>query len=128
MDPIADMIIQIKNAAKIGTQTIAVPYSKVRSSVAHVLMQEGYLVSVNRKGKKENKVLDLGIAYDNGKPRLHDVRRISKLSRRVYTGVRDLKPVRQGHGRLVLSTPKGIITAEQARKERVGGEALFEIW
>ncbi|MBI1999245.1 MAG: 30S ribosomal protein S8 [Parcubacteria group bacterium] len=128
MDPIADMIIQIKNASKIGRPAVIVPYSKLRSSVAHVLMHEGYLVSVNRKGKKEKKVLELGIAYDNGTPRLLNVRRISKLSRRVYTGVRDLKPVRQGHGRLILSTPKGILTGEQARKERVGGEALFEIW
>ena len=60
--------------------------------------------------------------------RVHDVKRVSKPSRRVYYAVKDIVPVRRGYGRVILSTPKGVLTGDAARKEKVGGEALFEIW
>ncbi len=127
-DPIADMMIRIKNAGDAGKLSAAMPYSKMRLAVATVLQKAGYLSNVAKKGKKEGKVLEVGIAYEGKNPRISGVSFVSKLSRRVYFGVRDITPVRQGYGDLVLTTPKGIMTGKEAKRERVGGEALFKIW
>jgi small subunit ribosomal protein S8 len=127
-DPIRDMLIRIKNAGDAGKEAASMPYSKMKLAIANLLMKEGYITSVAKKGKKEGKVLEVGIAYNGKKPKVSGVSFISKLSRRVYFGVGDITPVRQGYGDLVLTTPKGILTGKEARRERVGGEALFKIW
>ena len=128
-DKIADMLIRIKNAGAADKESAVVPHSKLKASIADTLLKSGYVKSVSNKGKKTKKVIEIGIAYDeNGKPKVKEVKRISKLSCRVYYGYRDIKPVRNGYGALILSTPKGILTGEEARKENVGGEALFKIW
>ncbi|MBI4118110.1 MAG: 30S ribosomal protein S8 [Parcubacteria group bacterium] len=128
MDPIADMLIQIKNGSLVRKESVLVPYAKFSQAVADVLVREGYLTAANKKGRKEKKILELEIAYENGKPKVEDVQRLSKLSRRKYIGVHEIRPVRQGYGTLVLSTPKGVLTGEEARRQKVGGEALFKIW
>ena len=128
MDPIADLITRIKNAGAVGKTSVIMPYSKFKFAVAKMLCEEGYIASVDRKGRKHGKVIEIGLAYENEQPKIRDIKRLSKLSQRIYMGVRDMKPIRQGYGDLVLSTPKGIMTAKKARKERVGGEALFTIW
>lgn len=127
-DKIADMLIRIKNAGNAGKEFTVVPHSKLRFAVAEALQKKGYVASVNNKGKKTKKVIEIGIAYEGGTPKLQGAERISKLSRRVYYGFRDIRPVKNGYGLLMLSTPKGIISGEEARKENVGGEALFKIW
>ena len=128
MDTIGDMIIRIKNASQARKESVVIPYSKYLHAIANVLETEGFVGSVTRKGKKVKKVLEIGLKYENKKPRIVGVERLSKLSRRLYFGVADIKPVKRGFGRLVLSTPKGILTGKQAKKENVGGEALFKIW
>lgn len=129
MDPIADMLVNIKNAATAGKPFALVPYSKLKLSIANVLVSEGYLKSVTKRGKKAKKFIELEVTYNNDKkPKLSGVSRISRPSKRVYYGTGDVRPVRNGFGLLVLSTPKGILTGKDARKEHVGGEALFKIW
>jgi small subunit ribosomal protein S8 len=92
-------------------------------------MKAGFVGGVTKRTKKSRQLLEVAIAYDTeGTPRLHDVRRASKPSRRVYKGVKDLHPVRQGYGLTLLSTPKGILTDREAKKEHVGGEVLLTIW
>jgi len=81
-----------------------------------------------KKNKKKFSVLELGIVYDNNIPKINNVKRISKLSRRSYLKVEEIKPVRMGYGSLVLSTTEGILVDKEARKRKIGGEALFEIW
>ncbi len=128
-DKIADMLIRIKNAGVAGKESMVIPHSKLKISIAGVLLKKGYLSSVSSKGKKTKKVIEVGIAYDKeGKPKVKNMQRISRLSCRVYYGYRDIKQVRSGYGILILSTPKGILTGDEARKENVGGEALFKIW
>lgn len=127
-DPIADLITQIKNAGAVGKASITVPFSALKSSVAQVLEKEGYVGSVTTRGRKVKKSLEIGIKYHEGKPRVTGAERISKPSRRVYVGAEDIKPVRQGHGRLILSTPQGIVTGMEAQKAHSGGEVLFKIW
>ena len=128
MDPISDLIIQIKNANAIGKETAVVPYSKMKEAVLVLLEKEGYIKSIEKRGKKIHKSIEIALAYDEYGPKVKGVERISKLSRRLYSGVKGLKPVMQGQGIMVLSTPKGIMSDFQARKEKVGGELLFKVW
>lgn len=128
-DPIANMIISMKNGAMVSKETVVIPFSKLKHAIAQCLKDSGYLLEVSKKTEKKNiPVLELTLAYPNGVSRIHDVKRISKPSRRMYMGVQDIRPVKNGHGMIVLSTPKGILGDKQARKEMVGGEALFMIW
>ncbi len=128
MDPISDLIINIKNASDAGKETVTVPYSSIKEEILTVLQKEGYIESIAKRGKKIHKSIDIGLAYDTYGPRVKGVQRISHLSKRVYGGVKDMKSVKQGHGVLVVTTPKGILTDAEARRQKVGGELLFKIW
>lgn len=128
MDPIANLITQIKNASDAGKETVTVPYSSVKEAILEVLQKEGYVTSFSKKGKKIHKTLEVELGYDNYGPRVKGVQRISHLSKRVYGGVKEMKSVKQGHGVLVVTTPKGILTDADARRQQVGGELLFKIW
>lgn len=128
MDQISDMIIRIKNAGNAGQSFASMPFSKMKEQIATVLFQQGYISSYSKKGKKVVKVLEIGIAYNGKTPRITDVARMSKPSCRFYMKVSDIKPVRNNQGLLILSTPKGIMAGNDARKAEVGGEALFKIW
>lgn len=127
-DPISDLIIKIKNATLVGKEDVSIPYSNLKYAIAVTLSKAGFVGDVAKKGKKITKTIDIQLLYKNKKSKINDVQRISKLSRRIYIGVNDIKPVKQGRGSLILSTPKGILTDKEAKKERVGGEALFKIW
>jgi small subunit ribosomal protein S8 len=129
MDHIADMITRIKNAADVRKESVVFPYSKIKHDIAAVLQKEGYLKSVTKKGKKVTKFVEVELAYDaEGAPKVNGVQRVSKFSKRMYTKAKDIRPVKYGTGMLILTTPKGILTGKEARKEKVGGEALFKIW
>ena len=128
-DTIGDFIIRLKNAGAVKKESISVPFSSLKLAVAEKLKDAGFVASIDKKGKKVRKTLDVVLKYDTeGIHVIHGVKRISKPGRRVYRSVSEIMPVRYGYGTLVLSTPKGILTGKEARKENVGGEALFEIW
>lgn len=127
-DPIADMLIRIKNAGMVGKSHVLVPYSKIKHAIADVLKKEGYIEGVDKKGRKGIKHLEITLKYAQDKPAICGMARVSKPSRRMYMGVQDIKPVQYGAGALVLSTPRGILTGSEAQKEGVGGEALFTIY
>lgn len=127
-DPIADMLIRIKNGGNAGKDIVEMPFSNLKESIAKVLFAEGFITSYAKKGKKVQKTLEIGIAYEGKKPRVTDVARMSKPSRRFYLGVGEIKPVKNGFGLMVISTPKGVMSGDEARKSQVGGEALFKIW
>jgi len=128
-DTIGDFIIRLKNAGAVKKESVSVPFSALKLAVAEKLKDAGFVASIDKKGKKVRKTLDVVLKYDTeGIHVIHGVKRISKPGRRVYRNAREIMPVRYGHGTLVLSTPKGILTDKEARKENVGGEALFEIW
>ena len=128
MDSIANMLIIMKNGGKAGKESVFLPYSKMKNAILECLQKEGYVNSVSKKVKKDQPVLEVGLVYTEEKPKITEVERISKQSRRVYFGMRDIHRVRNGSGLLVLSTPKGILSGKEARKEQVGGEALFRVW
>ena len=124
----SNLIISLKNGGNARKTTVAVPFTKLSNEVAKVLFASGYIASYAKKSRKNGDILELGVSYVDAKPKINDVKRISKSSCRVYFGVHDLKPIKNGRGLLVVSTPKGILTGDEARKQHVGGEALFQIW
>ena len=128
MDSIANMIIIMKNGSLAGKESVTFPYSKMKNAIAECLKKAGYVSEVSKKVKKGQPILEVGLVYVDKKPKIVEVERISKQSRRVYFGMKDIHSVRNGSGLLVLSTPKGILSGKEARKEQVGGEALFRIW
>lgn len=109
----------------VGKASVSLPFSQMKLSIAEILTREGYLAGIDKK-KPHN--LTVSLVYKNGRPAISGVKRISKPSRRLYMGVREIKPIKRGYGLLVLSTPAGILTGKEAHTKRVGGEALFEIW
>lgn len=110
----------------VGKESVTIPSSKMIRALSDLLVREGYVVEADKS--KKTGPISLTLSYKNGQPAITGVKRISKLSRRIYMGVHDIKPVKRGHGLLVLSTPAGILTGKEAREKRVGGEALFQIW
>ena len=128
-DPIADMLVRIKNAGAAGKSAVSIPYSAVKMEIAEVLLKNGLLKSVEKNGRKVKKTIEAELLINSSdKPKIQGLKRISKPGRRVYYGVSDIKPIRHGYGLLVLSTPKGVLSGDEARKNKVGGEALFAIW
>ena len=128
-DPIGDLIIRLTNAGAIKKPSVSVPFSNFKQAIAEKLVAVGYVKAIEKKGKKVKKTLDIVLNYDaDGKHKIQGVKRISKPGRRMYKSVLDITPVRYGFGALILSTPKGIMTDKECKREKVGGEALFEIW
>jgi len=128
-DVVGDFIIRLKNAGAVNKETISVPYSKLRHAVADKLVEAGYLASVGTAGTKvQEKTLEVTLGYTDGTHNIRGVKRISKPGRRLYTKVSDIHPVKFGQGHMILSTPAGIVTGEEARDKKVGGEQLFIIW
>jgi small subunit ribosomal protein S8 len=127
-DPIGDFINRLKNAGAVKAQEVEVPYSILKHAVADALVASGFLKSAKMVGKKVKKSLVVELSYERGRSKITDVKRISKPGRRLYASVHEIKPVKFGKGKLILSTPKGILTGEQAKADNVGGEQLFKIW
>jgi small subunit ribosomal protein S8 len=128
-DTIGDFIIRLKNAGMIGHETVSLPYSKLRHSVAEKLVTAGYVAAVEATGDKAaTKTLEVTLRYENGDHRIRGVKRVSKPGRRLYTKVTDIHPVKFGKGHMILSTPAGILTNDEAKAQNVGGEQLFLIW
>ena len=128
-DPISDLIIRLKNAQAVKKESICVPFSQFKFAIANKLKERGYVGNVSKKGKKIRKSIEIELKYDeDGAPRIKGVTRVSKPGRRIYTDVANIKPVKYGKGSLIISTPKGVLTDSEAKKENTGGEALFKIW
>jgi small subunit ribosomal protein S8 len=128
-DTVGDFIIQLKNAGMVGKKEVSLPYSKLKHSIADVLKKEGYVADVSAAGETPKKSLIVSLQYvDGGAHRIQGVKRISKPGRRLYAKATEIYPVKFGKGRVILSTPAGILTGEEARKQNVGGEQLFIIW
>ncbi len=130
MDKISNMIISMKNASLRHKDKVSIPFSKFKASIAKTLFAEGYVATYERKHRKKGgDLLELGLVYnEDGTSKIRDVKRMSKSSARMYIASKDIKRFKEGHGRTILSTSKGIMSGEQARKEQVGGEVLFTIW
>ena len=129
-DPIADLLTCIRNASSAGFPTVRVPASRLKGEVCRVLLEEGFVRSVDREDDGKQGVLTIHLKYDGEErtPVISTIRRVSRPSLRVYKGGKDRRPVRSGMGISILTTPNGVMTDRKARKENVGGEVLCEVW
>ena len=128
-DPIGDLIARIKNAAIRGRNTVKTPASKMRARLLDVLVDEGYIRAyhlVETPGAFPE--FEIELKYFDGQPVIVDIARISKPGRRVYSSIKDLKPVKNGLGISILSTPKGVMSDTAARDANVGGEVLCRVY
>lgn len=120
-----NLLIKIKNAKNADRRSLKTPFTKMDYAVAEVLKKYGFLKKVEIRGRSPKRSMDIVINKDR---MIQGIRFTSRPSLRRYAGYRDFKSVKSGHGILVVSTPKGIMSGVQARKEKVGGQLLFEIW
>jgi small subunit ribosomal protein S8 len=128
-DVIGDFINRLTTATAVKKDAVSIPFSNLKHQIALVLKREGYLGEISESKDTVGKMLTLQLAYDaDGEPKIHGVKRISKPGRRLYTPVHKVHSVKNGQGALILTTPKGIMTDREARKNRVGGETMFTIW
>ena len=128
-DPIADMLTRIRNACMVQHSQVVMPSSKMKASIAKILSDEGFIASYTVTDDAPQPNLVLRLKYgDKGKPVITGLKRISKPGLRVYTGYSGIPWVRSGLGMNILSTPKGVMTGQQARRARVGGEVICDIW
>ena len=128
MDPIADMFTKIRNGYAAGKESVAVPHSKLKMEIAKVMKKEKYIKEAVRRGKKVRKNIEIILLYGDGKPAVRKIIRVSKPSRRVYISLEEMFSLGRGYGKRILSTPRGVLTDADARKEKVGGEVIAEIW
>ncbi len=131
MDTVADVLIRLKNGYLAFKPEVVIPYSKMNKAICQVLEKEGYISGIKEVKNPKNKQftqLVVGLKYEQKKAVLSDVRRISKPGLRVYKGRKALPYVLNGLGIALISTPKGLMTDKQARKEGLGGEVLAYIW
>lgn len=127
-DPIADFIIRIKNAHMARKTVVEAPFSKVKKSIADILVDEGYISSVEVQEEKPFSKIVVTLKYIGKQPAINDVKRLSKPGRRVYSPSDAVPKALGGYGITIVSTSKGVMTDVAARKANVGGELLCQIW
>lgn len=127
-DPIGDLLTRLRNAQMRGQGKTTCPSSNLRKTVLDVLASEGYIrgyVEVEQDGKRQ---LEIELKYYEGRPVIKEISRVSKPGRRIYSSVKDLKPVRNGLGIAIISTPQGVMSDNAARDRNVGGEVLAHVF
>jgi small subunit ribosomal protein S8 len=128
-DPIADLLVRICNGAQRGHDTVMMPASKLKGEVLRVMKSEGFITDYERSVTDGHPTFRVQLRYVNeGRPVITGVSRISKPGKRVYAARRDVKPVMAGMGLAILSTSKGLMTDQEARRASLGGEVLCHIW
>lgn len=131
-DPIADLLTRVRNALMVKHASVAVPHSKINLAVAQILKNEGYVEDVTVTDDKPVPMIVIKLKYwgkrREQRPVISNLKRISKPGRRVYVAKSGIPWVLSGMGICILTTPKGVMTGQQARRENVGGEVLCYIW
>ena len=128
MDPISDMLTSIRNSVAVGHPTVNVPFSNLKYKIAKILGKEDFIEKVEKKGKGVKKSLEITLKYDGKVSAISDLKRISKSGQRIYLPYKKIKKVREGFGIAIISTSKGLMTNKEARKQKLGGEIICEIW
>ncbi len=129
-DPIADMLTRIRNANTAKHDTVSIPSSKIKVSIAEILREEGYIkgYEIQGEGTQKNILVTLKYGKDKNEKVIHGLSRISKPGLRVYAGAEEMPKVLGGLGIAIVSTNEGVMTDKQARQKNVGGEVLAYIW
>jgi small subunit ribosomal protein S8 len=126
-DPVADMLTRIRNAHMVDKKEVNIPASSLKSAIASVMQQEGYIESFSVDGEAASKTLTIKLKYYDDKPVIDSLQRISKPSLRVYVKSTEMPSVMNGLGIVIVSTPKGVMTGQNAAAQNVGGEVLCSV-
>ena len=128
-DPLGDMLTRIRNAQRAGKANVSCPASKLRANVLEVLKREGYIRGfVPANGGESAPEFKIELKYNEGTPVIREINRVSKPGRRVYSKIADLPRVYNGLGISILSTPRGVMSDNEARAANVGGEVLCRVY
>ena len=127
-DPITDMLNQIRNAQAVNKAEVLVPLSKIKYEIVRILSERGFIGEIKKTVKGKNKVIKITLKYKDGEPVISGLRRVSKPGQRIYEKFSEIKKVHGGFGMSVISTSKGLMANKDARKQKLGGEVLLEIW
>jgi small subunit ribosomal protein S8 len=128
MDPVSNMLTSIRNAQAVQKDIISVPFSDLKYQIARILAKKGFIEKTEKKGRKTKKFIEIGLKYDNGAPKISGLRKVSKPGQRIYKKFKEIKLVKGGYGMAIISTSKGLMTNKEARKEKLGGEVICEVW
>ena len=128
MDPISDMLIRIKNAQRAGHDTALIPYSRLKQEIVKVLEKEKFIEKTEKRGRKIKKFLEIFLHPKNSARGVNNIKIISRPSRRLYSGYRELKIYNSKRGIILVSTSKGVMSDKDAYKAKLGGQLIAEIW
>ena len=133
-DPITDMLNRIRNAQAVFKSRVFIPFSKIKYDIAKILEKEGFIEKAEKKGRGVKRSIEIVLKYEKDEfsnrplPAISGLKRISKPGQRIYVGWRDIKRARGGYGISIISTSKGLLSDKEAKKRRLGGEVICEIW
>ena len=128
-DPIADMLTRIRNGGRARLTRVTLPESRLKREIARVLRERGFIEAFESDGDPKKPTLSITLRYASAsQPIIEGIERVSRPSRRVYVRANEVPRVRSGAGVAILSTARGVLTDEQAREARVGGEVLARVW
>lgn len=127
-DPIADLLTRIRNAGNALLPSVEIPHSKMKESIAHILKREGYVSDVAVEGAVAKKKIKVKLKYAGRKSVIDGLQRVSSPGLRRYVGATEIPRVRNGMGTAILSTPSGVMSGNDARRQNVGGELLCYVW
>ena len=127
-DPIGDMIARIKNAQLRNHRVVELPSSNFKVSISEILKNEGYIIDYKINEDKKKPVLSINLKYHSGNPVISTIERISKPGRRIFSSAESLPKINNGLGIAIISTPKGVMTDLDARKQKIGGEIICKVF
>ena len=127
-DPIGDMIARVKNAQSRNHKVVELPSSNFKVSISEILKNEGYIVDYKINEDKKKPVLSINLKYHSGNPVISTIERISKPGRRIFSSAESLPKINNGLGIAIISTPKGVMTDLDARKQKIGGEIICKVF
>ena len=122
------MLNRIRNAQAVSHATVDIPFSKIKYKIAQILEKGGFIEKIERKGRKTRKIIRITLKYIEDIPAISGFKRISKPGQRIYLPYEKIKKVRAGFGIAIVSTSKGLLASKEARRQKVGGEIICEIW
>lgn len=122
------MLTKIRNAQAVLHPTVSIPFSNLKQEIAKILERYGFIEKVEKKGKGVKKTLDVYLKYTDKIPAISGLKKISKPGQRIYSGFQRISNIKKSSGILIVSTPKGLMTDNEARKKKLGGEIICEVW
>lgn len=128
MDPISDMLNRIRNAQAVLKEQVDMPFSNLKYEIARVLEEKGFIEKAEKKRKRTKMTIEITLRYNDKIPVISGLKMVSKPGQRIYKSFREVRPVKSGYGIAIISTPKGLMTDKEVKKQRLGGEVICEVW